>query len=380
MRVGIDYRPCLRPNSARRGVGIFVRHLVHHLLSLDGDNRYRVYCSSSGKVDLPTPDAQWRRLPTIRRPSRLNWMLDRWTLPAALRRDRIELFHATDQTSLPLSAGCRVWAYVHDVIPLLFWRQMRPTMPADFRAALRLSYRRAARCDRIVTVSECSKRDICRMLEVDPDRVLVIHQGCAEVMKPRDPSRARERLEERLTLAGPFALYVGGSDFRKNLPFLLRAFSKIRKRGYGGKLVLAGETFRSRIPEVRTLRALAGSLGLEEALVYPGFVTDETLADLYAGCDVFVFPSLYEGFGIPLVEAMRCGAPVLASSSGALPEVGGGAVEYFDPRDVDELVDRFVALAGDASRRQELSRMGLERAPLFDWGRAARRLLQWYPR
>ncbi len=378
MRIGIDFRPCLKPNSRRRGVGRFTYQLSRSLLALDGDvNRYTLFTCLEGGPDFDSNFEQ-DRLPAIRRPSRLNWMLDRFTLPQRLRRHGLDLFHATDFTSLPLPQGAtRVWAYVHDLIPFLFWERTRRSIPADFAWALKSALRRAARCDAIVTVSEHSKRDICRLLPVAPERVRVLYQSCDDGLAPLEKDAARRKLLRDYDLQGAFLFYVGGSDYRKNLPRLVGDFARMRREGYEGSLVLGGETFLWKIPEVEEVQGEIERLGLRSRVVLPGFIADDDLGLFYSACDAFIFPSLYEGFGIPIVEAMRCGAPVFCSDSSSLPEVAGEAAVYFDPRREGAIAEAVLENLHHPDRLERMRQRGFERAGRFSWEKAALQLRDW---
>ncbi len=378
MRVGFDLRPSIKVNSRRRGVGRFTSELIRHLLEADDQNQYVVYdCAGEGAPDLAS-QVQRRRIPLIRRPSRANWLLDRWTLPGAIRRDRLDVFHATDQTSIPVGSRTRVWAYIHDLIPFLFWEETRRKIPPDFIWALRISLQRASRSDLIVTVSETSKRDICEHLDVDPSRVAVVYQGCDSLFRPVDPEEGARVVAREYGLSAPFLLYVGGSDFRKNVVTLVEAFSAIRKLGYSGRLVLVGETFGWDIPEVRKIREVTRRCGIEDRVDFLGYVPDRDLAILYGLCDFFIFPSLYEGFGIPILEALQCGAVTIAARAGALPEVAGSAARYFDPQESESLVQAFESLYGDEAARKSLRKAGFERVKRFSWPSAARDLMRYY--
>lgn len=376
MRIGFDYRPCQRPNSRRRGIGRFTQQLALHLLAEDPANQYLLYTLSDDQLG-PLGERGMRQLPSVRRPGRLNWLLDRWTMPRQIGRDSLDLFHATDFTSIPVLKEVQVWAYVHDLIPFLFWEETRRRVPRDFAYALQSSLGRAAQADLVITVSERSKRDICRMMGLPAGRVRVVYQNCDESLRPVERDLGRQEVEKRHGIASPFLFYLGGSDFRKNVPLLVRAFAEIRRQGYDGQLVLAGETFGWSIPEVRQVQDEVARLNLEKAVCCPGFVPDAELAFFYSACDMFVFPSLYEGFGIPVLEAMRCGAPVLAGRAGAVPEVAGDAAAYFDPRSEESLLEAFCEVWGREGKLEEMRRKGLDRAEFFSWKKSARQMAEW---
>lgn len=378
MRIGFDFRPAQRANSRRRGVGRFTAELADSLLRLDSD-QHRFHLYTIGEEQLKGwPKAEVRRTFHLARPSRLNWVLDELFLPRRIRRDRLDLFQATEITAIPRPSGCKVWATVHDMIPFVYWDETVKQVPRDFRIALERARDRISEVDRVITISEHARSDITRLLGISSEKVSVIQLGCTKQLYPVDILGARTALMKAYGVEGRFLLYVGGTDFRKNLPVLLEGFSILRDQGYPGKLVLVGETFGWDIPEVERLNQFADKLGIRQHLLFPGYVSDEGLRDFYAACDFFVFPSLYEGFGLPLLEAMTCGTPVLSSDRTSLPEVGGDCAFYFDPSDPRKLAEAFWEADADREGREIRRLRGLERAKLFSWDSAGQTLLNLY--
>jgi glycosyltransferase involved in cell wall biosynthesis len=215
---------------------------------------------------------------------------------------------------------------------------------------------------------------------IPAEKVEVVYPGSGSALRPVDRHRALQSLKNRYSIEGPFLFYVGGSDFRKNLNLLIRSFADIRGSGYPGKLVLAGETLLMDIPEVWELRAEIQRVGLESLILFPGYVSDEVLSQFFSACDFFVFPSLYEGFGLPVLEAMKCGAPLLISRSSSLPEVAGDCAHYFDPAESDSLVSAFLDAYENSQKVDVLRKRGLERAKRFSWRAAAERIQMLYSR
>lgn len=377
MRIGLDFRAAQKINSRRRGVGRFTRELTRALVAAPGDHEFLLYTLGSEPPGLPGT-YQARPLAHLPKPSRLNWLLELWAFPRAARRDRLDLFHALDLLPMPVLQDCPVWVTVHDLIPWIFPEEAARRVPRDFRYALERALRRTESAELILTVSEHSRRDLCRFLGVPSERVAVIVEGCDESLGPVPPLVARQVVQEMLGVDGRYLLYVGGADYRKNLPVLLDWFRRVAGDGYPGKLVLAGESFREGDREAARLLDLAGKLGIRSRLLPAGFVPDGALAALYSACDFFVFPSLYEGFGLPVLEAMRCGAPVLASSSSAIPEVAGDAAFYFEPTCVEDMVEVFRSATARPELVEEKRRAGLKRAQGFTWQAAARQVQELY--
>lgn len=377
MRIGFDLRPAFRKNSRRRGIGVYSRELLHALLEANRDHEFVLYNLPGCSFEQAARCLQ-RSIPHLSKPSRLNWVLDRLVLTGRLVKDRLDLFHATEITSIPRSDELRVWAHVHDLIPFVFWEETRRRVPWDYARGLRSSLKRIQTAERIITDSKHSKSDICRRLGIDEKRVHVVYPSCGPVFRPLDQDSCRRQLESRYSITDPFVFYVGGSDFRKNLSRLVGAFASFRRLGYRGKLVLAGETFRWDIEEVNELRGHIGRVGLKSAVIFPGYVPQADLPLFYNGCDFFIFPSLYEGFGLPVLEAIRCHTPVLTANRSSLPEVAGKAAEYFEPEDEQSIVEAFSRVHENESRLEELRAACRQQGLLFSWETAARQIHELY--
>jgi len=377
MRIGYDLRPAVKPNSARRGVGRYALE-VFKAIRRENPHPQIIPYLIKGRPELNEFRSDGRLLSYLPRPSRMNWMVDWLQLPVQFRRDQLDLFHATDLIVLPVSVKTRIWMTVHDLIPYVFWKETVRRIPRDYVLFLRQAWKQIKRADRIITSSEFSRRDICRRAGIDPRRVSVAYLGCNEELKHVPGPEARSRLESAYGISGPFLFYVGGTDYRKNLPFLLRAFAMIRARGYEGRLVLGGDTFQQEIPEVLKLEELARKLGIEDRILKPGFIPDPDLAAFYSACDFFVFPSKYEGFGLPVLEAMKCGAAVLTSGATSIPEVAGDCAGYFDPDRPEEMAERFWELVEDPDTVEARREAGRKRAARFTWRETARRILELY--
>jgi glycosyltransferase involved in cell wall biosynthesis len=249
---------------------------------------------------------------------------------------------------------------VHDVLPLSepqhFSRSIRLRHPLLTRSAVRAAAL-------VLTVSEHSARDIAEHLGVAPERIRVIHSGVERRFRPVEPDR--ERLERELGVRSPYVLCVGTLEPRKNLAAAVLAFERVQARFPDHSLVLIGGHGWLGEELERTLSET------HARVVKPGRVSDERLVELYSGAECFLFPSLSEGFGFPVLEAMACGAPVVASDRASLPEVVGDAGALVEPTDPDALAEAVVRLLESPERRAEARRRGLERAARFTWERCA---------
>lgn len=306
------------------------------------------------------------------RSSALRWLA---LVPAALRRLRVDVFHGMDHVGIPLVGRTGKYVVtVHDVIPLI----LPETFTRRHRAIVRVALARIRRkADRVIVPSHTVKRDVVRYAGVPEDRVVVTPEGCEPRFRPVSSEGAMRDVAARYGLPSRYLLAVGTLEPRKNLTALLDAFARLLRCGAVDpdlRLVLAGARGWLDEPIFRTVR----SLGLEPAVHFPGFIDDDDLPAVYSGAALFVFPSLYEGFGLPPLEAMACGVPVVTSNVSSMPEVAGDAAMLVDPRDVDGLAAAIARVLRDRALRARLRVAGITRARQFSWEATARRTLDAY--
>ena len=365
MRIAFD-GTTLRPG--RTGVGYYTEHLLHHLAARAGDDEIVVISNRPVDTTRPLParvavaSSSWR-LP------RMLWMQTQ--APWLLHRRHVDVVHFTNGM-VPLASPVPTVVTIHDMSLTLYPRYHPARRVLLNRPLVDIAARHA---DAIITVSQSAKRDIVRLYGLPLDRVHVVHEAAAPAFRPIHDSIERERVRRRYRLADRFILYVGTIEPRKNLPKLIEGFAKRRKSGdLPHQLVCAGPYgWLSRDIEDRIER-----LQVDDAIRFTGYVPFEDLPVLYSLAEMFVFPSLYEGFGLPVIEAMACGTPVVTGHVAALSEVGGGAVEHVDRLDAESLGDAMVSLARSRERRENLSALGLQRSHVFSWDRAARETLEVY--
>jgi len=296
-------------------------------------------------------------------------LLDSIRIPLRLRGRGVDLFHAPNYM-MPLALPRRIKRVVtiHDLIPLLF-REYAPRSRKNrlFPVFKFLMKTVAERADRIIAVSESTRRDVMRHL-LDPsapeDKVVVVHEGVRSVYVPG----------ARATHEAVQFLYVGRRDPYKNLPMLVEAFAEVRRQGLpAGLRVVGGDD--PRYPEARQI---AEARGIHPDIIWSGYVPDHELIAAYQQADVFVLPSNYEGFGLPVLEAMACGTPVICSQTSSLPEVAGDAALFIDPARPESLVEAMVQMIREPARRADLARRGRERAGMFSWDETARKTIAVY--
>ncbi len=290
---------------------------------------------------------------------------DQVALPSALRRDRVDVF-LSPYYKRPLSAPCPAVVTIHDLFFIGYPGRRRPLYDAVMTRLARLY---AAGASAIIADSEHSRRAIVDRLGIAAGRTVVIPVGLGPEFQPTAPTAVQR---ERYGLGPRYALYVGNFLPHKNLPRLLGAWAALPEALRSShRLVLAGGDRTGR----PALAAAADSLGLRERVVFPGLIDDADLPALYGGADAVVQPSLEEGFGLPALEAMACGAPVVASRRGALPEVVGDAGLLVEPEDERALTAALSRVLGSSAERAALTRQGLARAAHFTSERTAGRVV-----
>jgi glycosyltransferase involved in cell wall biosynthesis len=378
MRIGIDFTSAARE---RAGIGRYARELIRALARLDHSNRYVLFVPRDAHDDLLR--FEWpsnfsiRRAPLTERYLAALWHRARVPLPIEGFIGAVDVFYSPDFL-LPPTRARRKIVTVHD---LSYVR-----VPECFPAPLLNYLNRAvppsvARADLILADAASTQRDLAEVYGVPLDKIKVLYSGVDTQFRP-DVSEESQARVRAITRGKPYLLSVSTIQPRKNCVRLIEAFARLAT----SELRIAKSEFL-----IRDLKlVIAGSrgwmfdevfqtverLGLHDAVLFPDYISDGDLPALYAGATLFVYPSLYEGFGLPVAEAMACGAPVVTSNASSLPEVAGDAALYFDPRDVDAMTEALRrALINDALRA-DLRMRGLSQAKRFSWDKAAMELRQ----
>ena len=359
--IGIDAR-----KLTDFGIGTYVRNLVQALARLDHENRYILFCGR----DIPDHLPQNFRIVTENSP--VYSVREQFALSWRLFRLKLDLYHATHYV-LPALVPCRSVVTIHDIIHLLY-PQFLPNRLA-YLYAQRMIRGSLTRGARVIAVSQNTKSDLMDTFRVSGRKIRVIYNGVEDAFREvLAPAEIRRRLTP-LGLAPPYVLFVGNPKPHKNVPNVLRAYSRaVREVADAPPLVCVG----ARGEQEFKLRQLATQLGLGERLRLVGHVPQDTLPAVYQGAQLFLYPTLYEGFGLPVVEAMASGTPVITSNNSALKEVADGYADLVAPLDVEEMAAAIVRCLRDPEHRAELSERGRVRARDFRWERAAERTLAVY--
>jgi glycosyltransferase involved in cell wall biosynthesis len=362
MRIGIDASPII---GDRGGVGWHTYHLLRAMARLNEDLELVGYVGT-GSLRNGVPEG-WTGGGNIK------WVESgRWQIPWRGRWDGLDLYHGTNFKMKTVGRFGGV-VTIYDL-----WMDRHPQYsPKLFgqRASFLRTKRTAWRARKVITISAFSARDIVSLYGLPLDRIVVIPCGVSDDFRPRRDQAEFGDLRRRIGLPdAPFILFIGGADPRKNHQAVVRAFAKRADEFKECRLVLVGDPVHRFGDMLRTI----AQCGLEGRVICPGRLPIEDITRLYSHADLFVFPSLYEGFGMPVIEAMACGAPVVTSDRTALPEVAGDAALLVNPDDDEELAGAMVRILRDPPLRESLRAKGFERARQFSWERAARQTLAVY--
>jgi glycosyltransferase involved in cell wall biosynthesis len=364
LRIAIDAR-----KLHDHGIGTYVRNLVRELSRQAHDDEYVLLCRPGDAEFVSSLGPRFR--PHVERSGNYS-IREQIAVPLALARLHAQVFHAPHYVVSPLTR-CPYVVTIHDCIHLRFPEYLPNRLALTYaRRVMRVA---AARARRILTVSEASKQDILHYLRVPADKVEVIYNGLDEALATLTSPEEVDRVRGRFQLTSPFVLYAGNVKPHKNVDRLIEAYALFRRQGFHDvKLLIIGDD----VSKYKNLRRLVHRFQLHQHVRFLGFVPDATLAVLYQLASVFVFPSLFEGFGLPPLEAMALGAPVITSNVSSLPEVVGDAAILIDPRDAGAIAGAMARVLGDPVLRADLVRRGHERVKAFSWARAVARVHEVY--
>jgi glycosyltransferase involved in cell wall biosynthesis len=366
MRIAIDARGI---NWYRgTGIGTYTDNVLKNLLRMDKENYYHIYWSGNNYEEFQQNNSQ-----VLMASKKHHRFFEQNFFPENSKGNNIDIYHVPQNgIGLCENIQCKKIATIHDLIPYIMpetvGRGYLLKFLKDVPKVIDLS-------DALITVSEWSKQDILKFFPIDKNKIFVTPLAADAKYKPLDKKYCKNFLSKAYNINGPFILYIGGFSPRKNVKALITAFSKIYKQlGADYKLVIVGATR----DQGQYLSEFSTNLELASKIIFTGFAPEEHLPILYNGCDAFVYPSLYEGFGLPPLEAMNCGTPVITSNLTSIPEVVGDAGILIDPYNEEELKNSIMRLLNDEKLREEYSIKGLIRAKNFSWENTAKKTLEVY--
>jgi len=367
MRIGINASKYFGINT---GVGRYTSNLCDSISKGKDGNDYYFYLprrSSTSWNDMNKNQLGEQEVFLQNNTLRILW--EQILLPIKTRKDMIDLFHYTDHAMSLIRSGHPVIITVHDIAYIRFPDLLNKSRQVYKKYILNLSVKKA---DVIIADSHSTKRDIMEFFKVDEKKVKVIHLG---VESRFHPISNVERYRTRNNLPTKMILNIGTLEPRKNVVALIKAFKRLQERGFKDYvLTIAGEKgwlYKKIFKEIK-------SSGMEQSIRLLGVVGDEYLPLLYNCANLFVYPSLYEGFGLPPLEAMACGVPIITSNTSSLPEVVGNAGIMVDPNDIESLSDEMYRVLGDKELMHRMSRDGLKRSKMFTWERTVNKVLETY--
>ncbi|WP_373471353.1 glycosyltransferase family 4 protein [Carnobacterium alterfunditum] len=361
MKIGIDARAAKWYRGT--GIGTYSYQLIHSLNKIDNYNDYLLYVPDD--CNLAIPFNKNFHIKTIKQDNQSNFWNEVDTSNLLIDKS-IDIYHVPQNgVGLPACKTCPFVITLHDVIP----SKMPDTVGDQY---LKIFNEKLPNiiplCDGIITVSEYSKEDIINVFNFPREKIYVTHLASEDIYKPYDKALSKSIIEKNYSIAGDYILYIGGFSPRKNIVGLLNSFSMLLpKLKKDMKLVIAGSKGKS----YDIYKKRAHDLHIDDKVIFPGFISMDHIPFMYNACELFVYPSFYEGFGLPPIEAMACGVPVIASNATSIPEIVGDSTLLVDPFDVDDLSEKMFNVLHDNNLRQSLITKGLKRAAALTWEHTA---------
>jgi len=387
-RIGIDARLY---GPVGKGLGRYTKEVVDNIIKLDKENEYVIFLCKDNFDDFQILPENRARVKKVLADTRWYSLKEQFSLPGIIKKEKLDLIHFT-HFNVPIFCPVKFVVTIHDLI-LTKYPTMRATTLGPLRYFLKnLLYKivistAVRRARKIITVSNFTKKDIIDNFNVSQDKVIVTYEGVSRLGRQENKDSRFYNIEEILNndkkiLAGykidsPYLLYVGNAYPHKNLEGLLRVFSKIKKDDLENakhiKLVLVGKVdyFYKRVKEFAEELGLSGKDAPGKQVIFPGYVMDKDLEVMYTNAIAYVFPSFYEGFGLPPLEAMAHGCPVISSDQASMPEILGPAALYFDPNDESEMEEKIKEIIMNDGLKRELVKRGFEQVERYDWEKCA---------
>jgi glycosyltransferase involved in cell wall biosynthesis len=367
MKIGLDARGAIWYRGT--GIGTYTYQLVKALYSIDKRNEYRFFWPGDEFQNLnPSKDEVFQSIVLNK-----DKFWEEVHIPTRVEQEKIDIFHVPQNgIGLPKTKRCRQVATVHDLIPYIY----PETSSSEYLIIFQNEMPRIMeQCDQIITVSEFSKREIQRYFNLPDEKIAIIYEAAEDIYQPIEKNKAKNFVKQQYGINSRYILYIGGLSHRKNIIGLILAFWNIRRDiAEDYKLVIVGKRNRS----FKNLIKLIETLKIEDRIIFTDFVPVPHLPYLYNAADLFVYPSMYEGFGLPPLEAMACGTPVIASNLTSIPEVTGDAAVLINPHDNNSLAESIEKTLSKPDQLIQMSIEGLEQAKKFSWEKCAQKTLDVY--
>lgn len=390
MKIGIDIRP-LQDKSKFRGIGYYLSHLLEEISKIDKHNEYLLYLYSDTPVNLNL-NPKFRYKFVELGPFTAHEL--RYKLKVSLNQtvnvkdENLDLFLVSDPSyGIPRGVKKTV-GILYDLIPLIFStrypegkfklgskQDIKQWLVRIFsRAIYKRAYQSLLKTQGIICISRSTKKDFLKFFSFPGDKTFVTPLAHDPVYQPVSTTKAKEVLG-KYDIESPYLIYVGGCDFRKNLESLITSFEELRLRFDNLKLVLVGKDFIGGTdPDSLKIKKRIDESKLKREILLPGYVPNEHLSSLYSSAVTFIYPSIYEGFGLPVIEAMACGCPVIAYNNSSIPEAAGDAAILLEPE--DSLTKAIKRVLTDKNLRESMIKKGFNQANKFSWEKTARQTLK----
>lgn len=355
MKIGIDGRAAKWYRGS--GIGTYTYQLLNYIKKLDKENEYLIIWPDKSETEFVSAE----NININLLPQQIDKFWEEIMIKEIIIKNDIDIYHVPQNgIGIPLSKKCSYIITLHDIIPFRLPETVGPGYLKIFRENVPKIMKIV---DAVITVSEFSKKDICEYFDYDPSKVFVTHLAPEDIYKPLPRYEVEKVLKQNFNIDFPYILYVGGFSPRKNLTRLIKAYSTIKEKIDDIHLVIPGKFSRS----FEEIKNLVVELGLCNWVHFVSYVEVELMPYLYNGAILFVYPSLYEGFGLPPLEAMACKIPTIASNITSLPEILKDAAVFVDPYSEEDIAEKILFVLENEKFRKELSEKGYNLAKSYSW-------------